>query len=131
LEAFSPAVVNEIRSASVHLAVFAALVVTNLAPRYIPCAMLLSFMIVVFWCAVYAIVGLIVLASVPTLRVTLLNLIAYVIGGLIGSQIFSIAYGQYRGALDNYPDFARFVGAAIGGTLLVWLKLSVCEIIKR
>jgi hypothetical protein len=85
--------------------------------------MLLSFMIVVFWCLVYAIVGLIVLASVPTLRVTLLNLIAFVIGALIGSQIFSFVYGQYRGPLDNYPDFAHLVGAAVGGTLFVWLKL--------
>jgi hypothetical protein len=42
--------------------------------------MLLSFMIVVFWSVIYAFVGRIVLVAVPALRVTLLNLIAFVIG---------------------------------------------------
>ena len=85
--------------------------------------MLLSVMIVVFWCVIYTFVGLIVLASVPALRVTLVNVVVFVIGGLIGSTIFSIEYGQYRGPLDNYPDAVHFIGAVIGGILLVWLKM--------
>lgn len=85
--------------------------------------MLLSFMIVVFWCVIYGFLGLIVLASVPALRVTVLNLIAFVVGALAGSTIFSIVYGQYRGPLDNYPDAIHFVGALAGGAVLVWLKM--------
>ena len=85
--------------------------------------MLLSFMIVVFWCVTYGFVGLIVLASVPALRVTLLNLIAFVVGALVGSKIFSIIYGQYQGPLDNYPDAIHFVGALAGGAALLWLKM--------
>jgi hypothetical protein len=85
--------------------------------------MLLSFVIVVFWSVIYAFVGLIVLATVPALRVTLLNLVAFVVGGLTGSTIFSIAYGQFRGPWDNYPDAIHFVGALTGGLVLVWLKM--------
>jgi hypothetical protein len=87
--------------------------------------MLLSFMIVLFWCVIYMFVGLIVLASVPALRVTLLNLIAFVIGALVGSTIFSIAYGQFHSPLDNYPDAIHFVGAVTGGIVLVWLKCDL------
>jgi uncharacterized membrane protein YeaQ/YmgE (transglycosylase-associated protein family) len=98
-------------------------VVTAKSLRYISCLMLLSFMIVVFWCLIYTFVGLIVLATVPALRVTLLNLIAFVIGALIGSTIFSIVSGQFHSPLDNYPNAAHFVGAVTGGAVLVWLKM--------
>jgi hypothetical protein len=80
-------------------------------------------MIVVFWCVIYTFVGLIVLASIPALRVTLLNLIAFVIGALIGSTIFSVVSGQFHGPLDNYPDAIHFVGAVTGGVVLVFLKM--------
>ncbi len=80
-------------------------------------------MIVVFWCVIYTFVGLIVLASIPALRVTLLNLIAFVIGALIGSTIFSVVSGQFRSPLDNYPDAIHFVGAVTGGVVLVFLKI--------
>ena len=85
--------------------------------------MLFSFMVVVFWSVIYALVGLIVLATIPALRVTLLNLVAFVVGALIGSTIFSIASGQFRSPLDNYPDAIHFAGALTGGVLLVWLKM--------
>jgi hypothetical protein len=84
--------------------------------------MLLSFMIVVFWCMVYGFVGLIVLATVPALRVTLLNLTAFVIGALIGSTVFSVVSGQFQGPLDNYPDAIHFAGAVVVGAGFVWLK---------
>jgi hypothetical protein len=90
---------------------------------YISRTMLLSFMIVLFWCVIYTFVGLIVLATVPALRVTLLNLIVFVMGALIGSTIFSIASGQFHSPLDNYPDAIHFVGAVTGGAVLVWLKM--------
>ena len=66
--------------------------------------MLLSFMIAVYWCLVYTIAGFIVLAFVPKLRVTLLNLVAFVIGGFAGSAGILQVYGMYRfGLLENYP----------------------------
>jgi hypothetical protein len=98
-------------------------VVTAQALGCISRTMLLSFMIVVFWCVIYMFVGLIVLAALPTLRVTLLNLIAFVVGALIGSTFFSIASGQFHSPLDNYPDAIHFVGAVTGGIALLWLKL--------
>jgi hypothetical protein len=85
--------------------------------------MLLSFMIVVFWCVVYAFLGLLVLATVSTLRVTFLNLTVFVIGALVGSTVFSIMSGQFQGSLDNYPDAIHFAGAVVGGAALVWLKI--------
>jgi|ERR1700674_5309508 len=89
--------------------------------------MLLSIMIVVFWCVVYTFVGLIVLAIVPALRVTLLNLTAFVIGALIGSTVFSILSGQFQGPLDNYPNAIHFAGAVIGGSGLAWLKIRLVK----
>ena len=80
-------------------------------------------MIVVFWSVIYTFMGLIVLASIPALRVTLLNLIAFVIGALIGSTIFSVVSGQFHSPLDNYPDAIHFVGAVTGGVVLVLLKM--------
>jgi hypothetical protein len=85
--------------------------------------MLLSFMIVVFWCVVYSVVGLIVFACVPGLRFTLFNLIAFLIGAFAGSEAFLSVYGAYRlGRIDNYPNAVGLVGALTGGTVLVLLK---------
>jgi len=83
----------------------------------------LSFMIVVFWCVVYAVVGLIVLACAPGLRLILLNLIAFLIGAFAGSVALLSVYGSVPiRRLHNYPDAVSLVGAVTGGTLLVWLK---------
>jgi uncharacterized membrane protein YeaQ/YmgE (transglycosylase-associated protein family) len=101
--------------------------VTAQSMGYISRTMLLSFMIVVFWCVIYTFVGVIVLVTVPALRVSLLNLIAFVIGALIGSTIFSIASGQFHSPLDNYPDAVHFVGAVTGGVVLVWLKMRLLK----
>jgi hypothetical protein len=76
-----------------------------------------------FWCVIYAIAGLWVLAGVPALRVTLFNLIAFVIGAFAGSAASLSLYGRYRGRFDNYPDAISFIGAMAVGTLLVVLKL--------
>jgi uncharacterized membrane protein YeaQ/YmgE (transglycosylase-associated protein family) len=85
--------------------------------------MLLSFMLVVYWCLVYTIAGFIVLASVPKLRVTVLNLLAFVIGAFAGRTGTLYVYGAYRfGFLENYPITIGLVGAIAGGILLVWLK---------
>jgi hypothetical protein len=92
--------------------------------------MLLSFVIAVYWCLVYTIVGSIVLACVPNFRVTLLNVIAFVIGAWPGSYAYYYALGflfdhvAYRfGPLGHYPVAFSLVGAVAGGILLVCLKL--------
>jgi hypothetical protein len=90
--------------------------------------MLLSFMIAVYWCLVYTIAGYIVLAFVPALRVTLLNLFAFVIGGFAGSAGILYVYGTYRfGLLDRYPMAIGLLGALAGGTLSVWLKTRLIK----
>jgi hypothetical protein len=81
-------------------------------------------MAVVFWCMVYSILGFIVLACMPALRVTLLNLIAFVIGAFFGSLALLYAYGAVRfGPIQIYPDTISLIGAVAGGTLFVWLKM--------
>lgn len=81
--------------------------------------------LIVFWSVIYTVAGLIILASVPALRVTLLNLIALVIGALIGSIVFSSVYVYLvlRAPFNNHPNAAYFVGAIAGGALLLWLKI--------
>jgi hypothetical protein len=86
--------------------------------------MLLSFVVVVFWCIVYSILGVIVLACMPALRVTLLNLVAFVIGAFFGSLAFLYANGAVRlGRLEINPGYINLVGAVAGGILFVWLKM--------
>jgi hypothetical protein len=94
--------------------------------------MLLSFVIAVYWCFVYTIVGYIVLACVPALGLTLHNLIVFVIGALPGSLAFLYAVAllddhvAYRlGALEKYPIAFSLLGAIASGTLLVWLKMRL------
>jgi hypothetical protein len=101
----------------------ACFVAGNSSWCYVPCTVPLSFMVVVFWCVVYAVAGLIVLACVPGLRLTLLNVIAFLIGAFAGSAALLSVYGSVSNRrLHNYPDAIGLIGAVTGGTLLVWLK---------
>jgi hypothetical protein len=92
--------------------------------------MLLSFVIAVYWCLVYTILGSIVLACVPSFRVTLLNVVIFVIGAWPGVYAYYYASGFLLDhapfhivPLEHYPVALSLVGAIIGGTLMVWLKL--------
>ena len=91
---------------------------------------MLAFVIAMYWCLVYAIVGSIVLACVPTFRVTLLNVIVFVIGAWPGSYAYYFALGFFLDhlahrvvILEHYPVAFSLVGAITGGSLLVLLKL--------
>lgn len=89
--------------------------------------MLLNFVIVVAYSCMYAILGSLVLGLVPPLRVTLLNLIVFVLGSFAGGVGFLYAsdIAGLQALKDKYIIFILlyFVAAALGGTLLVWLKM--------
>ena len=77
--------------------------------------MLMNFVLLVIVIGSYAILGGIVLAAVPKLRVTALNLIIFVFAGYCGALFIpEINYGPFT--LLNWP------GALLGGTLAVFLK---------
>jgi len=92
--------------------------------------MFLSFVIVVYWCLVYTILGSIVLASVPTFRVTVLNVVAFVFGAWLGTYVWDYSsaflfehFALRLGPLERYPVASSLIGAAAVGVLFVWLKL--------
>jgi uncharacterized membrane protein YeaQ/YmgE (transglycosylase-associated protein family) len=87
---------------------------------------MLNFIILLYWTIVYFVLGFIVLACVPQLRVTLLNLLAFVLGGFAGSELAVIVYGHLRTKiLDSYPMTVSLVGAMVGGAVLLWLKMRL------
>jgi hypothetical protein len=86
--------------------------------------MLLSFVVLLFYSLVYVVLGSIFLALVPALRLTLLNLIVFVLGAWVGGLAFLLTYVNTAPVgFDKYPDAVRLVGAIATGTLLVWLKM--------
>jgi hypothetical protein len=74
---------------------------------------------------VYVILGRVLLALVPSFRVTLLNLVVFVLGAFAGN--FAVLYATKTHVLDflknSYGFFVLyFVAAVFGGTAAVWLK---------
>jgi hypothetical protein len=87
--------------------------------------MLLNFVIVVIYSCVYLILGSILLALVPAFRVTLLNLVVFVLGAFAGN--FAVLYATNTQVLDflkssNLFFVLYFVASVFGGTVAVWLK---------
>jgi len=77
--------------------------------------MLLNGVLMVLMVSVYAILGSIVLAAVPKLRVTALNLVVFVLAAYVGALLIPvIGYGAFT--IFNWP------GAVLGGTLAVFRK---------
>ena len=77
--------------------------------------MLLNFVLTLITVAVYAFLGSIVLAAVPKLRVTALNLLVFVLAAYAGALFTPVSsYGPLT--VFNWP------GAVLGGTLAVFLK---------
>ena len=77
--------------------------------------MLLNFVLTFIAAAVYAILGSIVLAALPKLRVTELNLLVFVLAAYGGALVIpEFSYGPFT--VFNWP------GAVLGGTLAVFLK---------
>jgi hypothetical protein len=74
------------------------------------------------------VVGMIILALVPGLRLTVPNIFLFVVGAFPGALVLLLVYGWMFGR-NQWSDAALtaifpilLVGGALGGTLLVWLK---------
>jgi len=75
------------------------------------------------------ILGLLVLACVPGLRLTFLNLLFFVVGAFFGALAFSLGYllifsgHELKDVAFVGLFLAFFAGATLGGALLVKLKI--------
>jgi hypothetical protein len=83
----------------------------------------------VMGCVAFAILGLVVLACIPGLRLTFLNLLLFVAGAFLGALVCLLGY--LRIFAGHELKDAAFVGlfpillagAALGGALFNWLKI--------
>jgi hypothetical protein len=88
---------------------------------------------IVLGCVTYTILGLIVLACIPLFRLTLLNLILFVVGASLAGPVFLFTYGQIfaRDGLSNAAFVGIFpvllIGGGFGGTLMIWLFSKVAK----
>jgi hypothetical protein len=96
--------------------------------------MLLPFVGFVMGCVGFTILGLIVLASVPTLHLTARNLIIFVVGAFPGTLALGYVYGRLfadsKNELNSKAAVLGFfsvmlVGAIVGGTVLVRLGMHL------
>jgi hypothetical protein len=80
---------------------------------------------------VFTILGLIVLASIPKLRLTITNLFLFVMGAFPGTLTFGYLYGrifadsanELNGRVAVLGIFAvMLIGAVVGGVMVVWCK---------
>jgi hypothetical protein len=84
-------------------------------------------------CIGYTILGLIVLACLPALRLTFLNLFLFLVGAFPGGLALLFVYGRIfaRNQLSDAAFYGIFpillVGGASGGALLVWLKTRLVK----
>ena len=87
-------------------------------------------------CVGFTILGLIVLACVPALRVTVRNLVIFIVGAFPGTLALGYVYGRLfadsRNELDSRASvlgffFVLLVGAIVGGTGLVWLGIHLVK----
>ena len=91
--------------------------------------MLLPLMAFVLGCVAYTILGVLVLACIPSLRLTMLNLVFFVVGAFLATPVFLFVYGQIfaRNQLSDAAFVGIFpvllVGGVFGGALVVWLKV--------
>jgi len=85
---------------------------------------LLGAVTLIIWLVIYALMGVVVLAVIPAFRITLLNLVTFVVGAFAGSTALLYASGSrpLRFVEINPIEFV-ILGAAVGGTLVVWLKI--------
>ena len=90
--------------------------------------MLLPLMVFELGCLAFTVLGLIVLAIAPGLRLKVLNLFLFVVGAFPGALVFFILYGWLVGR-KQWSDAASMgifpvllIGGVFGGVLVIWLK---------
>jgi hypothetical protein len=82
----------------------------------------------VMGCVAFGILGLLVLAFVPGLRLTFMNLFIFLVGAFFGALAFSLGYllifagHELKDAAFVGLFLVFFAGATLGGALLVKLK---------
>jgi hypothetical protein len=85
-------------------------------------------------CVVFTVVGLVVLSFLPKLRLTRSNLFVFVVGafpvaavfGYLHELVFADAEHELHSAAAVLGFFmAMLVGAILGGTTLVWIKVRL------
>ena len=84
----------------------------------------------------FTVLGLIVLACVPALRLTIRNPVTFVVGAFPGTLALGYVYGRLfadsRNELDSKAAvlglfFVLLIGAIVGGTGLVWLGMRLVK----
>jgi hypothetical protein len=84
-------------------------------------------------CVAFTILGVIVLASVPALRLRFLNLLLFLLGAFPSGLLCLFIYGRLfaRNQLSDAAFYGFFpillIGGAVGGTLTVWLKTRLAR----
>lgn len=90
-----------------------------------------------------AVLGFFVLTCTPSLRLTIANLILFVVGGFAGMLALSnlFIWGmrhilvvfriQVTQGSDSILILPALLGAALGGATLVWLKMRFTNVSKR
>ena len=95
-------------------------------------SMLLPFIGFIAGCVVFTILGSIVLGCIPTLRLTAVNLLLFVIGAFPGALALPYLYGRIFASSNNQLTSRTavlglfgviLVGAIAGGAGLVWLRI--------
>jgi len=91
--------------------------------------MLLPLIFLVISCVSFVILGLVLLASVPSFRLTVLNLIVFILGAVPGAILFLFLFGKLL-PHEQFSDRAIYelllvplVGAVSLGGLAVSLKM--------
>ncbi len=87
-------------------------------------------------CAVFAALGIVILASVPFFRVTFLNLLVFVVVAIPGAVISLLVLAnlflrnQPIGS-PSYGFFAILMGGGVSvGALAVWLKMRIASALR-
>jgi hypothetical protein len=95
--------------------------------------MLLPLIGFVLGCVIFSVLGGIVLALVPSFSFSIANLMLFVMGAFLGTMASAVAYGRIFADSGNQLTstwtvlgvfVVMFIGAVIGGSVLVWLNLN-------
>jgi hypothetical protein len=90
---------------------------------------MLSAIIIALWGVLWTVIGIVLLSCVPAFRLTVNNLVVFLVGAFAGSNGFVYLYGAYY-PFDRFgksPLTVYIVGAVVCGASLVWLKVRIIK----